>query len=105
MQVDVDKKQCIVSAKEAIQAQAVRKYKQGDTVDVRIDYIVPYGAFGSIKNPETGAFDSGNVRTCEPDAAQHPFPCIVLVAWTQQASNNTQKHTRLQQPNTEQIYR
>ena len=62
MQIDADKNLCVVSVKAAIQAQAVRKYKRGDVVDVLIDYIVPYGAFGRIKDTETGAFDGGNVR-------------------------------------------
>lgn len=58
--VDVEARNCIVSERATLQDKAINQYKRGDVVDVSIRNLVPYGAFGTIVDPETKQIIGGH---------------------------------------------
>ena len=63
--MDVDEKNCVASERAVLQDKALQQYKRGDLVSVKIKNIVPYGAFGSIVDAQTGQMTGGDV-SCAP---------------------------------------
>lgn len=51
----------ILSEREAIMDDAVHKVQPGSTVTAVVRNLVPYGAFISIRDPETGDLSGGHV--------------------------------------------
>ena len=62
-QVDVDSRTMILSERAAIMEDAMGTLKAGDVVEATVRNLVPYGAFVSIKNPQSGELTGGHVRT------------------------------------------
>ena len=58
----------ILSEREAIMDEAIHKVQPGSTVSAVVRNLVPYGAFVSIKDPETGDLSGGHVSAI---ACQH----------------------------------
>ncbi len=81
-QVDVDSRTMILSERAAIMEDAMDKLKAGDVVEAVVRNLVPYGAFVSIKDPQTSELTGGHVSllllmfTC--DLACMWFPRNVL---------------------------
>jgi len=71
-QIDVDSRTMILSERAAIMEDAMDKLKAGDVVDAVVRNLVPYGAFVSIKDPQTSELTGGHVSplllmfTCDP---------------------------------------
>ncbi len=60
-QVDVDSRTMILSERAAIMEDAMDKLKAGDVVEAVVRNLVPYGAFVSIKDPQTSELTGGHV--------------------------------------------
>ncbi|KAA6427605.1 MAG: ribosomal S1-like RNA-binding domain-containing [Trebouxia sp. A1-2] len=58
--VDVDSRTMILSERAAIMEDAMDKLKAGDIVDAVVRNLVPYGAFVSIKDPQTSELTGGH---------------------------------------------
>ena len=52
----------ILSERAAIMEDAMDQLKAGDIVDAVVRNLVPYGAFVSIKDPQTSELTGGHVR-------------------------------------------
>lgn len=62
-QVDVDTRTMILSERAAIMEDAMGTLKAGDVVEATVRNLVPYGAFVSIKNAQSGELTGGHVST------------------------------------------
>ncbi|KAL3160494.1 hypothetical protein ABBQ32_010805 [Trebouxia sp. C0010 RCD-2024] len=60
VRVEPETRTMIVSEREAIMDDAVHKVQPGSTVTAVVRNLVPYGAFVSIKDPETGDLGGGH---------------------------------------------
>lgn len=77
--MDVEEKNCIASEKAVLQGNALQQYKRGDIVSVKIRTIVPFGAFGSIVDAQTGQMTGGEVSV-------HVFYDAILLTLLQVSS-------------------
>lgn len=60
-QVEPDTRTMILSEREAIMDSAIHKVQPGSVVTAVVRNLVPYGAFVSIKDPNTGDLSGGHV--------------------------------------------
>ncbi len=62
----------ILSERAAIMEDAMDKLKAGDVVDAVVRNLVPYGAFVSIKDPQTSELTGGHVSLLLLMFHRHP---------------------------------
>lgn len=62
-QVEPDTRTMILSEREAIMDDAIQKVQPGSIVTAVVRNLVPYGAFVSIKDPESGDLSGGHVSS------------------------------------------
>lgn len=64
----------ILSEREAIMEDAIHKVQPGSVVTAVVRNLVPYGAFVSIKDPETGDLSGGHVSAAVFYFDMHALP-------------------------------
>lgn len=64
----------ILSEREAIMDDAINKVQPGSTVTAVVRNLVPYGAFISIKDPETGDLSGGHVSSVKIHHGIYGYP-------------------------------
>ena len=72
-QVEPDTRTMILSEREAIMDSAIHKVQPGSVVTAVVRNLVPYGAFVSIKDPETGDLSGGHVSSAVFHHYMHAF--------------------------------
>lgn len=64
----------ILSERDAIMDDAIHKVQPGSVVTAVVRNLVPYGAFVSIKDPETGDLSGGHVSSATFPHDMHALP-------------------------------
>ena len=81
----------ILSEREAIMDEAIHQVQPGSTVTAVVRNLVPYGAFVSIKDPETGDLSGGHVSLafCRHPSAEQ---CSKLHCCQTQLASGKHRH-------------